>query len=468
MAGYRRAIAIRPDLVVERNNLANVLLNQGKHDEAAAEFEQVLALKPDYAEAYNDWGVALRLDHQLDQAATRFQQALVLKPDYAEAHNNLGNILCQQGKFAEAATRFDRALALRPDYAEAHYDRGGLKTYRSDDADLAALEALAANPDRLPAEKMVYIHFALGKALEDVGDYQRAFQHFIDGNALKRREVNYDQATHEQTFEQITKAFGPTVFHRFAGAGDPSRFPIFVLGMPRSGSTLVEQILASHPQIHAAGELRNLGRVVRRGRRHRRPTGCVSGLDAGGRRRHLASIGSSVSGKPADCGRGQDPNRGQAPSNFLYVGLIRLILPHARIIHTVRDPADTCVSCFCRLFAQGQAFSYDLAELGRFYCRYHELMAHWRSVLPAGVMLDVSYEDVVDNLEEQARRLTDFCGLPWDDRCLSFHQTSRPIATASNIQVRRPLYRDSVARWQRYKPWLGPLLAELEPCRQPT
>ena len=154
------------------------------------------------------------------------------------------------------------------------------------------------------------------------------------------------------------------------------------------------------------------------------------------------------------------------PGNFLNIGLIRLILPNARIIHTVRDPVDTCVSCFSRLFATGQYFTYDLAELGRYYRYYRELMTHWRSVLPAGAMLDVSYEDVVDDLEEQARRLIDYCGLPWDDRCLSFHKTSRPIATASNVQVRQPLYRSSVARWRRYEAYLQPLLAELDLCRQ--
>ena len=156
----------------------------------------------------------------------------------------------------------------------------------------------------------------------------------------------------------------------------------------------------------------------------------------------------------------------KTPFNFLYVGLIRLILPNARIIHTLRDPVDTCVSCFSRLFTLGATFSYDLAELGCYYRWYHELMAHWRSVLPAGAMLDVSYEDVVDNLEQQARRLIDYCGLPWDDRCLSFHETSRPIATPSNVQVRQPLYRSSLARWRRYEAYLQPLLAELEGCRQ--
>ena len=291
---------------------------------------------------------------------------------------------------------------------------------------------------------MLYVRFALGKALEDVGDYaRRAFEHLLQGNALKRREVKYDEAAHQQSFRAIAEIFDATLLDRFGGVGDPSPVPIFVLGMPRSGSTLIEQILASHPQVQAAGELKNLDRVVRAvsdasGRPVPFPQ-CISALDADGLRRlgqdYLASLPTLADGKIRITDK--------APFNFLYVGLIRLILPDARIIHTLRDPVDTCVSCFSKLFTD-VPFSYDLAELGRYYRWYHELMEHWRSVLPAGAMLDVSYEEVVDNLEQQARRLIDYCGLSWDDRCLNFHQTNRPIATASNVQVRRPLYRSSV------------------------
>ena len=183
------------------------------------------------------------------------------------------------------------------------------------------------------------------------------------------------------------------------------------------------------------------------------------------RRRHGARLGADYLASLPPLPAGKTRISDKMPMNFAYVGLIHLILPNARIIHTVRDPVDTCVSCFSRLFSSGVRFSYDLAELGRYYRWYHELMAHWRAVLPAGTMLDVAYEDVVDNLEAQARRLIDYCGLTWDDRCLSFHKTSRTVATPSNVQVRRPLYRSSVARWRHYEAYLQPLLAELESCR---
>ncbi len=259
-------------------------------------------------------------------------------------------------------------------------------------------------------------------------------------------------------------AFDASLFDRFSAAGDPSTRPIFVLGMPRSGSTLTEQILASHPQVQAGGEMINLDRAVASvPDAHGQPTPFpryVAGLDAEGFRRLGQAYLESLPAPP----EGKTRTTDKLPGNFFYVGLIRLILPNARIIHTMRDPVDTCISCFSRLFAD-VPFSYDLTELGRYYRGYHELMAHWRSILPAGSMLDVVYEEVVDNLEEQARRLIDFCGLPWDPRCLNFHETSRPIATSSNVQVRQPLYRTSLGRWHHYEAYLQPLLAELEGCR---
>ncbi len=464
-ASYRQVIALRPDLAEPHNNLGNVLLSQNKLDEAAAHFKHASALRPDLAEPHNNLGNVLQKQGHAEQAAAQYQQAVALRPDYSEAINNLGNIRWEQARFVEAEASYRQALVLKPDLAEAHYHLSELKTFRAGDADLAALEALAAGSDRLALGNRIYIHFALGKALEDTGDYCRAFEQWRQGNALGRGQIVYDEAAALRKLRLIADAFDARLFDRFPSAGDPSPAPIFVLGMPRSGSTLIEQILAGHPQVHGAGELENLDRVARAvlnsaGQPILFPA-YVGVLDANSLRRlgqaYLASLPAVAVGKTRITDK--------MPGNFSYVGLIRLILPNARIIHTVRDPVDTCVSCFSRLFANGQPFSYDLAELGRYYRGYHELMAHWRSILPAGAMLDVSYEDVVDDLEQQARRLIDYCGLPWDDRCLSFHQVRRPVATLSNVQVRRPLYRSSLARWRRYEAYLQPLLAELEGCR---
>ena len=458
-------IALAPELAEAYNNLGNVVKEQGKLVEAAALYEWAAALKPDLFQPHHHLGIIFQSQGKLGQAVARYERAIALKPDLAEAHNNLAAAFKEQGRFDQALASFDRALALRPDYGEAHYQRADLKIFRPGESDLAALETLAADGERLPPGRMLYIHFALGKALEDVGDFGRAFGHLSQGNALKRREIQYHELACQQAFQSIADTFDEDLLDRFRGVGDPSPTPIFVIGMPRSGSTLIEQILASHPQIQAAGELMNLDGVISAirdsdGRPVRYPTQ-ISGLDADGFRRlgqeYLTSLPTLVDGKT----RMTD----KVPSNFLHIGFIRLILPNARIIHTVRDPVDTCVSCFSKLFTFHSAFSYELSELGCYYRWYYELMDHWRSILPAGAILDVAYEEVVENIEGQARRLIDFCGLPWDDRCLNFHETSRPIATASNVQARRPLYRSSVGRWRRYEAFLQPLLAELEGCR---
>ncbi len=436
-AAYHKILTIKPDFAEVRNDLGNVLYGLGKLDEAVAQYQQALHLRPDLVQAHNNLANILAGQGMFAEAVDRYEQVLAHAPNFAEAHNNLANVLKVQGKFERALAGYAAAIALQPNYAEAHHNRAEIKTFRSGDPDLAALENLAVNSGRLPPDKMLYIHFALGKALEDVGEYRRAFEHWLTANALKRRQINYDQQAGQRMFQDIRQVFDAKLLDRFSATGDPSPAPIFILGMARSGSTLVEQILASHPAVYGAGELKGLNLVAHSVRgRDGRPIpfpDCAARLDAEGWRRLGQMYLSSLPPLP----QGKTRITDKTPGNFWYVGLIRLILPNARIIHTTRDVVDTCVSCFSKLFATGQTYSYDLAELGRYYRWYSELMGHWRDVLPADVMLDVAYEDVVDNLVEQARRLVAFCGLPWDERCLDFHRSSRPITTASNVQVRR-------------------------------
>jgi tetratricopeptide (TPR) repeat protein len=445
-ACQERALALKPDFSEAHNNLGNVRKAQGKLDEAAACYERALALKPDYISAHNNLGNVFVMQDRIDEAAAHYERAAVLEPDHPDAHNNLGIICKQQGRFAEAMAHYRRAITVRPDYAKAHFNLAEIKTFHRGDADLAALEALAGKAD-LSADNAVHVHFALAKALEDNGDYVRAFEHLRKGNALKRRQINYEETAVLKLFERVSTVFDRNLFDRFQGEGDPSSVPVFVLGMPRSGSTLIEQILASHPQIHGAGELTLLEKTE----------AGVFPLDGATLRR----LGQSyLDGLPA-VADGKIRIVDKLPGNFLRIGLIRLIFPNARIIHTMRHPIDTCVSCYSKLFAFGLHYSYDLAELGRYYRCYSELMTHWRSVLPPSAMLEVSYEDVVDDLEGQARRLIDYCGLPWNDRCIDFYRSSRPVKTASAVQVRRPLFRSSLQRWRQYETGLAPLLDEL-------
>jgi hypothetical protein len=304
------------------------------------------------------------------------------------------------------------------------------------------------------------LHFTLGKAWMDVGDGDRSFSHLNAGNALKRATLRYDPSATRRWMASIGPAFTPDMIERLAGAGDPSQTPIFIIGMPRSGTTLVEQVLSSHPEALGVGESPLLDHLVK--------SFPGDGSRPVGYPKLLAAL------TPADLGRlGRTYVAGisagaahpliidKMPTNFLYAGLIHLMLPNARIIHCRRNPLDTCVSCYTKHFIAGVEFSYDLAELGSFYRDYQNLMARWRDLLPPERFLEIDYENVVEDLESQARRMVAFCGLEWDEACLSFHSNSRHVRTASSLEVRRPVHRDSIERWKAYEGHLGPLIEAL-------
>ena len=382
----------------------------------------MLAQRPNEPEAHYNLARVLRQRGQLAAAEGSYGQALLLRPDYIEARTNLANLLMDQGKFDQALESYQRVLDIEPNNVEALFNRADIKTFQPGDPDLARLEALAGQGSPVAEKKRPYVHFALGKAWEDVGDYDRAFGHWLAGNALRRRQIRYQRHRHQQTVRQIIEIFSAKFTGALAAVGDPSTAPIFVLGMPRSGTTLVEQILASHPEVHGAGELIVLHRIAR------------TALDAAGRPleypgyvpqlgpNSLRRLGQAYLASLPPIAKGRTRITDKTPGNFWFVGLIRLALPNAKIIHTLRDPVDTCVSCFSKLFEDGQLFSYDLAELGHHYRLYRQLMDHWRAVLPANSLLDVAYEDVVDNLEQQARRILDYCGLALGSGLLGFSQ----------------------------------------------
>jgi hypothetical protein len=285
-------------------------------------------------------------------------------------------------------------------------------------------------------------------------DPERAFRHLLKGNAAKRRLIAYDEAAHFAEMSATAATFTPGLIRVQQGGGDLSDRPVFIVGMPRSGTTLVEQILASHPAVFSAGEQPEFGRAVRGGYQPGPlpfDSAALTGEDLsrlGGR--YLSRMNAKV---PKQALRFTD----KMPANFRFLGLIHLTLPKARIIHVRRDPRDTCFSCYSKLFSGALEFTYDLAELGRYYKAYDALMAHWRAALPEGAMLEVQYETLVEAFEAEARRIVAYCGLDWDARCLEFHKTERPVITASTAQVRQPLFKTSIGRWRRYEQWLGPL-----------
>jgi hypothetical protein len=319
------------------------------------------------------------------------------------------------------------------------------------------MEALLGKRDGRVLDRM-RLEFALGKAWMDAGDEGRAFAHFDAGNRLKRDSLSYDVEADVARIEAIGSAFSPDLMRRDGGAGDRSELPILIVGMPRSGTTLIEQILASHPDVHGGGELAQLGALIGE---------FLGGADfqqwlANLKPERLAELGRAYCGQLAGLAPGRLRVTDKTPANFLYAGLIHLMAPNARIIHCRRDARDTCLSCYTTLFSAGQQFTYDLGELGAYYRSYTGLMDHWRELLPPDRFTEVRYEDVVADLESEARRLVAFCGLAWDDACLDFHKTGRQVRTASANQVRQPLYGHSVGRWARYGDHLAPLTAALD------
>jgi tetratricopeptide (TPR) repeat protein len=375
-------------------------------------------------------------------------------------YNDVGVAHYMLGQVEEAYRAYERAVALEPRNAASLLNLASCKPFSEGDPRLVALEKLLEEAKSLSENDQVALHFALGKAFDDLRQPERSFHHLSTGNKLKRSQIVYDEAETLRQFQRIQAVFAPDLLAKNAGVGDPSTLPIFVVGMPRSGTTLVEQILASHPKMFGAGERVDLDHVV-------------TGLrDASGARTDFPEAVTEMTGEALRQAGSRYLDRIRAaapdierivdkmPMNFRFIGLICLALPNARVIHVRRHSVDTCLSCFSLLFTGTHSYAYDLTELGRYFRAYEGLMDHWRKVLPH-FMLEVSYENVVEDLEREARRIIDYCGLAWDEGCLRFYETQRPVLTASAAQVRQPIYRHSIGRWRPYSEMLQPLIEAL-------
>jgi tetratricopeptide (TPR) repeat protein len=458
MDQYRQALEINPDFAVGHNNLGNSLQALERRDEAEMHYRRAIAVEPRYSEAYNNLGNILHIQGRTEEAITCYRQALSLDRNYVEALYNLGNVLKELGQFGDAAAALRRAIALDPTNTGAYLSLVDTQKLKPGDADFEAMERLVTDKRALDDSKRLTLHFALAGLYDDLGRYDEAFAHMVPGNALKRREIVYDETAMNDYFSRVKQVFTPEFVAALAGSGDPSARPLFILGMPRSGTTLVEQILATHPKIFGAGELDEFSQLAKE---LSFPDGLVALTPE-----RLRKLGADYVQRIEARGNGAVWITDKMPSNFFYVGLIHLALPNARIIHTRRNAADTCLSCYSKLFvSRGQNFSYDMGELGRYWRQYDALMSHWRQVLPKGAMLELRYADLVADIETEARRLLAWCGVDWDDACLAFHRNKRPVLTASVAQVRQPIYQSSVGRWRAYERHLTPLIRELTPAQ---
>ncbi|HEX9473667.1 MAG TPA: sulfotransferase [Steroidobacteraceae bacterium] len=437
--------------------LVQALLALGRLTEAEAGARRLTRIEPENPQSWITIGsVATRLMRQ-EEALEAYEQAAQLKPGEVRLRMSIGHIHKTLGRRQDSESAYKAALAMAPGYAEAYWSLADLKNYLFSDAEIATMQQLLAS-EKTERPAAAQLNFALGKALEQRQHYADAFGYYARGNALRRLDAPFDVGQFERRTARIRAFFDATFFARHAGSGDPSPAPIFIVGLPRSGSTLVEQILASHSRVEGTMELPNIITITHQfddmvaGRDGYPET--VGTAPAG----LFAALGGRYLGETAPLRTGRERFTDKLPNNFSHVGLIHAILPHATIIDARRHPMDSCFSVYKQHFAEGQTFSYDLEDLGRYYRCYLSLMDHWDALLP-GKVLRFQYEDLVRDPEPNIRRLLDHCRLPFEAACLSFHETRRSVRTASAEQVRQPLYSSGVGYWRHFA-------AELEPLRR--
>lgn len=492
---YRKAISLRPAYIEAHSNLALLLDGANRSDEALrvlgealkidakhvptlihvariqlekgnhAQTEQAAKLAiqhdPEAAEAYAVYGQMLHETDRFEEAIQQFDKALAKKPDLVEANSMRGVCLKSMGRLDEAKSQLSKTLDRHPEAFGVYANMGDLIKFDKDSPYLKSMEKLLAEAADPATRRYIPLHFAIGKAYDDIGEHEKAIKHFKLGASLKRTTLNYDEKDVFAFFDSIKVTFGSAYFANLPFKGNPSNLPVFIIGMPRSGSTLVEQILSSHPQTYGAGEIKEFSRQLN-SLRSRFPSlpkypHIVERMSEA----HFSLVANGYLSKLRENAPDATRVTDKLLTNYFFVGLLYTLFPNAKFIHTKRNPVDTCLSAFTKLFKDDMPHSYDLGELGRYYLKYDELMSHWQDMLPSTALKTFVYEDVVDDLPKMARELIDFVGLPWDDACLSFHESSRAVKTASVVQVRQPIYKSSVGRWRRYGDELNPLIDAL-------
>lgn len=461
-----RCLELAPGFIAARHNYAFVLHRSGKSVDALAQINLLLSGEP-HNISYRNLKAAILASLGEIQASVQLYAGVVAEqPRQPKIWMSYGHALKTAGREVECLAAYRRSIALAPNLGEAWWSLANLKTSRFTVQEREAMQQCLQRSD-LTVEDRFHFHFALGKALEDEGQFEAAFQHYAQGNALRREGIAYNAADVETHVTRSRALFTREFFAERRGMGSPAPDPIFVVGLPRSGSTLVEQILASHSQVEGTQELPELPGLVRKlGNRN-------SAIGADGK--YLAALEALNATEVRALGEQylvQTRIRRKTaapffidklPNNWAHVGFIHLVLPNARIIDARRHPLACCFSGFKQHFARGQHFTYSLQEIGRYYRDYVELMAHFDAVLP-GRVHRVRYESLVDNTEVEVRRLLAYCGLPYEEQCLHFHRNERAVRTASSQQVRQPIYRDAVEQWRNFDAWLDPLKAALGPA----
>ena len=456
-----RVVKNAPDYARAWIDLANTQNDQDKHHEATKSAHELLRITPESAESYMLYAGIIGSAGRHEAAIIAYEQAIKLSPQKAGAFSSMAHHLKTIGRQDEAIAAYRHSIAIKPDHTESYWSLVNLKTFQFKDEEIDTMQALLLKKD-LSDESRVHLHNALGLEYESRKEYQKSFDNMTKCNQLRRKAESYDPVETELLHQKIITIFNAGFFEQDAAdVSDVS--PIFIVGLPRSGSTLLEQILASHTQVEGTYELSDLSRTMQSVRRQN-PRGKKSfpeSLEHFNLQQWVA-IGQgyleSTQKYRTDRAFFVDKN----PNNFTFIGALKLALPNAKIINARRHPLDSCYGSYKQLFASGQSFSYDLVELGEYYLQYQNLMEYWHQVLP-NFILDVHYENVVNDLETEVERILDFCGLPFEEHCLRFHETERAVKTASSEQVRQPLYSSSINLWRRYENNLSDLIEILKP-----
>ena len=452
---YERAISIKHAYPTAHNNLGLIALSQGQLDNALKSFEWAVAYGPEYAEAHNSLGAALQELKQFEKAKVSFKKAVALNPQYAQGLHNLA-ILCEIINLPdEASEYYEKALAVEPNYAEAYRNQSRTKKYKKNDPQIAQMQSIYSN-DNLSISDKVHINFALAKVNEDLGNQKDFFKHLDEGSRLRKKQLNYNINETEEFHSSLIRLFSEDQPKIKQLSLDPLDIrPIFIVGMPRSGTSLVEQIISSHHSVHGAGELNNFKNIVTPALKN-----YISNLTNTINEDDLLSIRKNYIKSLMDLNVSEKIITDKMPVNFRMIGLILTAIPEAKIIHLTRNPKATCWSNYKHYFANENGFTFDQEDLARFFILYQELMGFWHKSFPNKIH-DISYERLTTHQEDETQKLLKYCELDWDNNCLNFHKNTRAVHTASASQVRQKMYQGSSDAWKKYEKFLQPLIMGL-------
>jgi len=442
---YKYAIVLKPDLSEIHNNLASTLKELGRLNEAEVSYKQAIILKPDLVEAHSNLGAIFHKLKRLEEAEVSYKQAIILKPNYAEAYYNLGIILQDFGKLEEAETSYRKAIELKPNYAEAHRCLTLMKRFDAQDEQYSKMKELYLDKN-ISEEQRCHINFGLAKACEDLGDFEQAFAHYCEGNELRKKVLNYDINQDVELFRKIKSNY-PQIVQKSLKPDKLTNnsMPIFIVGMPRSGTTLVEQIISSHSQVTGAGELNfasQFGAAI--------ATGITEKNNES-----LLDFRSKYLDKLKNVSNGNLIVTDKTPQNFRYIGLLAAAFPEAKIIHVKRNPAAVCWANYKKYFvSKSTGYCYAIDDIISYHKLYESLMVFWTNTLTNRIY-KLDYEQLTVNQESETRQLIDHLDLDWDEKCLSPQNNMRSVATASNLQIREKVYKGSSQKWKKYQPFLN-------------